>query len=446
MGLFSMLPQDAPHGANSSNHSSNHSSSRSAALPTVVQLYTEQPVGVTTGAAATTSSLPPYALLTYQALATADLAVAREQTSTTGPSLRKTTQPAQDAAPDLGVWNCRIVLSPLLAATSTTSSPSPKTTTSSEALLAQVMKQHAADDTTTTGPCYCVTVDLSKPALVEPTLTALQNALVRHLVASHDDYRASSPEAPVATATQTTSVALLRATQFGLASQDTSYTAPATPADDTQSKIALMICATIAPAAEDDYAQQQGRALLLYHLRKYAVALQATLVFCRREEAATADMPCQPPVAASAASLAVLWRAWAQGTPIWEAPAALLEETGLLSPSSEDDSHALVYGPDHYQQELVETVLLRAAQYPGHWDAATDSLWKIWPAAANHRPALPPCAASAGDESWLAELRASMDTATTGGSPFTSPEPKKKRETPQKTPNEASAFFESLLK
>lgn len=434
MGLFSMLPQDAraaPHGASSS--------SRSAALPTVVQLYTEQPVGVTTGAAATASLLPPYALLTYQALATADLAVAREQTSTTGPSLRKTTQPAQDAAPDLGVWNCRIV--PPLAATS---SPSPKTTTSSEALLAQVMKQHAADDTTTTGPCYCVTVDLSKPALVEPTLTALQNALVRHLVASHDDYRASSPEAPVATPTQTTSVALLRATQFGLASQDTSYTAPATPADDTQGKIALMICATIAPAAQDDYAQQQGRALLLYHLRKYAVALQATLVFCRRDEAA--DSTFQPPVVASAAHLAVLWRAWAQGTPMWESPAPLLEEAGLLSPTSEDDSHALVYGPDHYQQELVETVLLRAAQYPGHWDAATDSLWKIWPAAANHRPALPPCAASAGDELWLAELRASMDTATAGGSPFSSPEPKKKRDTPQKTPNEASAFFESLLK
>ena len=110
-------------------------------------------------------------------------------------------------------------------------------------------------------------------------------------------------------------------------------------------------------------------------------------------------------------------RAWAQGAPIWQETHRYLEEAGLasaptgLTPSPSADEaesqnnvevdkevHALVYGPASYQEDLLETVLLRAAQYPGPWDA--------------------------------------------------SPEPKKKKpsETPGKTPNEAAAFFESLLK
>jgi hypothetical protein len=436
-------------------------------------------VAATTTATDTATVAPPYALLTYQALASAELAELGSSTAAAhdGPSLRKTIKTSSNTPPatvDLGVWNCRIV-----EPSATTSAALPTTTTtttSSEALLTKVLTKTVEDDDddAKTPPSYCLTVDLRRPAAVEATLTALQNALVRHLVESHDACPAATTttstnsSSPDASPTHTTSVAMLRATQFGVASQDASYTAPTSAAvdDNSQPKIALMICATMMKPwtveEQDDYATQQSRALLLYHLRKYAVALQATLVFCNGNDNDDNNNTVATTTALSPAQVAVLWRSWAQGTPVWESPAALLEEAGLpattTTTSADDDNndtHPLLYGPpDHYQSELVETVLVRAAQYPGHWDSTTDSLWTVWPSNSDAAPkgAVASQAAAAGDDWWLTELRASMDTATTTTAatttPLRTPEPRSRaRETPQKTPNnEASAFFASLLK
>jgi hypothetical protein len=51
------------------------------------------------------------------------------------------------------------------------------------------------------------------------------------------------------------------------------------------------------------------------------------------------------------------------------------EKQGNAENDDDDDgAHSLVYGPGNCQLDLVETVLLRHAHYPGHWDASRESL------------------------------------------------------------------------
>mgnify|MGYP005852476727 CR=1 FL=1 len=492
MGLFSILKPDAatmstPVDGNNGNGSSSSSSSAnsSSSLPTLVQLYTYQPTLLT----ARTHPPPPYALLTYQAVASTELASLMANANNNDgnkPSLRqsKLQSNMQTAPPpDLGIWNCRIK-------TQNTSN------NNNETLLKNILPSPPAG--------FLWTVDLSPPwASMETTLTTLQNALIRHLVAT-----STSSTTTNTNANALTSLASLRATQFGLADKDDSYAAatavPAGDEDDHKTKVALMIVVRLAVDStgnndnenNDDYETQQHKALLLYHLRKYAVALQATLVFTTAATpaagwdghgstssafaldmaaaltASASDQQQQQP-ALTPAQLAVLTRAWAaQGAPIWQETHTYLEDlvtttstdvvdgetTGDDKNKQDEQQHSQwVYGPGAYQQELLETVLLRAAQYPGHWDAAKDSLWKIFPSNNNQSTASAPATATTAlaDITWLTELRQSMAEASSSSSAtmekFTTPESKKKKgsDTPGtagKTPNEAAAFFESLLK
>ena len=183
--------------------------------------------------------------------------------------------------------------------------------------------------------------------------------------------------------------------------------------------------------------------------------------------------------------LAILWRAFALGQPIWKTAAQLLEveeapeqpldnqddTTPDTSASASSSSSIIVHGPDAYQEDLLDSVLLRNAQYPGKWDAAKESLWKILPyedsetmlvnnntttATTKHKND------TAGDQSWLTELSQSMevvDTTTSSNnkdasasmkSPAAAKTPGKKTTTKKTaepaTPGDAAAFFESLLK
>ena len=459
MVLFSILKQDTA--AVSSGTTSNGNSSR--ALPTIVQLYRTAPAFTANNA----SSPPPYAWWTYQAVATTEIG---NEATASGPSLRKQAPSAANtsAPPDLGVWNCRV---------RNNNNNASETLWRSNKDLKQVNN-------------FVWTVDMEPAASVEPALTALQNALIRHLVersaAAKDEEEPAPLPPPVDTAT--TSLAKLRNTQFGLANNDNSYTAPPVPAnsqiDEQNVKVALMIVIRLNKAnknnSTDEYMAQQHQALLVYHLRKFAVAISAPLVFVQDDTDMNASAAAlQAPNTATSvtacltpAQLAVLWRAWAQGAPVWRETLQYLEEAGLTlqmtDPEANDDKTAgeenpastdtaasnnitptALYSPD--PDDLIETVLLRAANYPGHWEASKDSIWHVLPAVSASSGSREQSGNKqnnmAADQGWLEELRQSVATASSAAG-LTTPEPKKKSSsnTPAKTPNEAAAFFESLLK
>uniref|UniRef100_A0A7S2V866 Uncharacterized protein n=1 Tax=Entomoneis paludosa TaxID=265537 RepID=A0A7S2V866_9STRA len=162
------------------------------------------------------------------------------------------------------------------------------------------------------------------------------------------------------------------------------------------------------------------------------------------------------------------------------------EEPGDDTADSQATTSSPVYGPGSYQEDLLDSVLLRNAQYPGHWDAAKESLWTILPdtssTASKSKPTVSTTATEgAGDLLWLSELKESIDavagsdttaaTTTTASSSglseqdllatigASSPDASSKKKTPKtpaakkpsgkeaaSTPGDAAAFFESLLK
>jgi trimeric autotransporter adhesin len=460
---------------------------------------------------------------------------------------------------------------------------------------------------------FCMVVDLSISNLpwVESNITTIQQTLVRLLIRHSHSFtndpinNSNSSTASTATATATTSLYQLRMVQFGLANRDTkspmsntttsttttTMTATTTSSDaamlelDQNVRMTLQICVVVqnqsllgnhptndgnattttststSTSTNDDidYKTQQHIQLLTYHLRKYAAALNASLVFVNTNDYDTTATTTTRTTASTAMDnvsmslstketttvrtnmtqptvnvqeLPLIWKAVASGHPIWQydsmeafesdrtidVPSAIVSvPSDIVSdgpPSNPEDNvdvttpavvtmdggsgttqshpndnnsnnsnteggYSWMYGPDHQNSELIESVLLRNANYPGHWDATTDSVWKILiPSATvvvasnnssktfSQRVASTdhPMATHDGDQIWLKELHDSilpvMTPATTASSSSSSssnlqtPPPNKNKTTnappssTAKTPNDAavSSFFEGLLK
>jgi hypothetical protein len=437
----------------------------SLSVPTVIQMYTDKPFELELPTTrATRTQIPPYAHLTYQAVPvnpTADATVAAPEPTA---GLRKISTVSH--VPDLGVWNCRV--------TAERSGTDSSTTPLADALLAIPTK--AAK--TTAKHTFCWKVDLSDPERVEPTLASLQAALVRYLIQSND-YSSTQTEA-VSSPAATTTLYQLRSVQFGLAADEKTKDDKVTTAPDERDrkvKVALQISAawpkTVTQSDEgDSYRRQQTLALLYYHLRRYAAALNASLVFVRAnttspvleegEDAASVADPSattldmlQPTL--TIPQLGAIWRALAQGKAVWtpQVWSDVLEISSkpTLDPANDDEAAAaaednataaLVYGPDNHTEEWIESVLLRNAQYPGHWDAAKDSIWKILPPPADESITSAATAPAVGDEVWLQELRNSV-AVPSEPAPMSTPTRPTATGTEAKTPD-VSDFFANMLK
>jgi hypothetical protein len=284
----------------------------------------------------------------------------------------------------------------------------------------------------------------------------------------------------------TTTLRDLRGVTFGLAAGDersaadvVSGAAPEEDGSDRGVRVALQICVRLPPetlpeeggGGEDrrGYRDRQVRALLTYHLRRYAAALNASLVFVRHyggasddddttlslgeeERRGTQEQQEQQQPSVPVHHLPVIWRDLALGKPVWKGEVdggvAELVLPGRASAGSDDGNevgeeesgYSLIYGPGNHNEELIETVLLRSAHYPGHWDASQHSVWKILQTDENRKTASSNTkkAVEVGDEAWLAQLRDSVASDRTVTPP-------RKAKT---TPNDAavSSFFEDLLK
>ena len=111
--------------------------------------------------------------------------------------------------------------------------------------------------------------------------------------------------------------------------------------------------------------------------------------------------------------------------------------------------YSLVYGPDNHNTELIESVLRRNANYEGHWDVTTDSIWKILPPKVEQssKGKAATTTAVGGDAAWLTELRDSIKSNTEAAGLQTPPVKGNNPDATNKTPNDAavSSFFEGLL-
>lgn len=432
MGLFATLASATNSGKNEDETATVTPAvvSSSASIPTVVQLYSKKEMILMDE----TPSVSGYSSLTYQAVQVGGAYDAAESKH-------------RHTNPDLGVWNCRV-----------DSSSKENSDPLVDSLLALPLQKSSS--------AFCLTVDLSEETAVEPTLSALQAALVRHLIEHPPQVDDETTKQTV----QTTSLYDLQTAQFGLATEE-----PAAERAIEESardvKIGLMICAVVSSSdtvdessSETAFRKKQALALLVYHLRKFANSIHAALCFVERPggESSSSSPPNESSSAPEDANtesssdnaaanndgtqisisydkLSQLWRDMATGVPVWEE--ATPAETG---PSVRATA---LYGPGRQQEDLIETLLLRNANYPGHWDASKDSLWVALPSETEGNTSETNTTAAAGDDGWLTELRDSIasalptSAATDDNTPANNIDDK-----PKEKDAAVSSFFESLLK
>jgi hypothetical protein len=474
MGLFSTLTSATTSSDGQANlrKSPQSSTSSSANIPTLVQLYAGDVNKISSNNGAILMENTPlftgYTTLTYQAVQVGEQA-----------SRDDGMKNHQHTNPDLGVWNCRVQQKqkqsiPLI-----------------DSLLAKVAPQTSV---------YCLTVDLSDETSVETNLSSLQAALVRHLIEHPPSSSATTKDTTTKTdgemyidlATdstssgkiiKTTSLYDLQTAQFGLASEEKAaeQTIEETAKDV---KIGLMICAVVGSSSrggDDDtnknnlaadvssesaYKKKQARALIVYHLRKFANAINAALCFVERPAAAenqqssegenttqtteaavadgntTTNAAEDTQIAISYDKLSQLWRDMAMGIPVWEQQSTETKDTAAAT---------ALYGPGRQQEDLIDSLLLRNANYPGHWDASKDSLWVALPSSSGGggggTSEMSTQTITTGDGGWLTQLRESIASALpttdkTSGNEKASADDDGK---PKEKDAAVSSFFESLL-
>lgn len=453
MGLFSTLASASGSGNTSEGAIVQTTApTSSATIATVVQLYSNQQIILMEE----TPNVTGYSSLTYQAVqvgASRDDAVVELKN--------------RHSNPDLGVWNCRVVVG--------------GNNENSDPLVDSLLAKLSAPSEIIVSPpsVFCLTVDLSDEATVEPNLSALQAALVRHLI-EHPPQTYENDAST--TKIQTTSLYDLQTVQFGLASDEKAAERSIEEAA-REIKVGLMICAvvssndnnTVDESSEAAYKKKQARALVVYHLRKFANSINAALCFVERPKPQEQESSKDPAategnkdtgdasssssnnnntqLSVSYAKLSQLWRDMAKGIPVWEqeeqSPSTTKEKV-VVEETSAGITPTALYGPGKQQEDLIESLLLRNANYPGHWDANKDSLWVALPSSNEGANTTNTTGTStAGDDGWLMQLRSSIASALP-------PAASKATETKASTPaKEAKAgakdeavtdFFASLLK
>lgn len=454
MGLFSTIASSTGVGGaeDGGQQATTSSLSSSAKIPTVIQLFADNNYIQLDS----TSKVSGYTAMTYQAVQVGSLSSDDDETL-----LQDVKNRHQN--PDLGVWNCRIPKG------------QDKQSLVDSLLTNSVVSASGSSNTAT----FCMTVNLSDETTVEPTLTLLQSALVRHLI---ENPPPAPKEGDEESKTATTSLYKLQATTFGLATEDKSQEQTQTNIEESTKDVVttVMICAVLPKEVDEtDYQKKQAKALLIYHLRKFAYEINCSLVFVEEEEESVAANPetSVPPASPSKetaasqvatedtssnkpskstivgieqptvnyAKLSQLWKDLALGQEVWK---ALDGKEESQQPSTEEGAEMIletpIYGPTKHQEDMIETVLLRNAHYPGHWEATKDSVWVALPTSPESTPEV--TGGNTGDEGWLSQLRSSIVSASDTPKKVAPSEEEKQESKPAEKDAAVSDFFASLLK
>jgi len=369
--------------------------------------------------------------------------------------------------PDLGVWDCRVLLPESSRRSTTTSSPAddggasaastvlrrvvvdgrrrrpgaPTTAAGENSNSGEEKKDDdtAGDNRESNAPSPSIVrtvvlaVDLSDPTRVQPTLERMRRVVVdtyRDLPPSRDDATPAGAHA--------TSVDALARTAFGSA-----RIVDRRP-DETGPRIALLLAA-ILPRSDDaaardespahEYQRRQTRALILYHLHKFAWEVDAALCFVGEGGDDDRAFLLGRNSAVSVDRFADVVRRVASGAPPSDDEEDLAVGVGGATSSRSDgnddavDAAAstapkplpAVHPSGTHDAELIHGAYLRNASCEGKWDAARDDLIQALPPL----PTGPRCvdddptssgddgdeespSSSKGDEEFLSKLASSV--------------------------------------
>mmetsp|Transcript_44504 Transcript_44504/g.50391 ORF Transcript_44504/g.50391 Transcript_44504/m.50391 type:complete len:503 (-) Transcript_44504:27-1535(-) len=500
MGLFSTLTSTTMMSSDGQAKlmKSPQTSPSSATIPTLVQLY----AGDVNNSSNNINGVNQQLILMENTLQVTGYTTLTYQAVQAGASSRDDAVEVKNrhSNPDLGVWNCRVLVpAQNKNEKGMNNGGKQKSTPLIDHILTKVASQTSV---------YCLTVDISDETSVEPNLSALQAALVRHLIERPSSaINATTIETNDAfidgeitidnpatddgkNIIKTTSLYDLQTAQFGLASGEKA--AKQTIEESAKDvKFGLMICAVVASSRDDGtnpnsnnkaltadlssesaYKKKQAQALVVYHLRKFSHAINAALCFVERpgneslssskgenniesvsqsahgavvgsnDDTTTTTNTDDTQIAISYDKLSQLWHDMAMGVPVWE------------QKSESEDAATALYGPRRQQEDLIESVLLRNANYPGHWDASKDSLWVALPATNGASDTTSTqtetTTTTAGDDGWLTQLRDSIASALPATDKASVNEKTSADDNANGKPKEkdaaVSSFFESLLK
>ena len=473
MGLFSTLTANAD-GRTTTSSSSQSSSS----LPTVVQLYVKDPLQFEEEEDAV-SYIPPHALLSYSAVSLQGPTEPPLSSIMVAPAKKKPHEQLV-VVPELGVWNLRIP---------------------TDANFHMVVSNNLPSNSHT----FALTVDLNEPNTVEPTITMMQNALIRYLKTRDADSHVEDDVRPHhnddntnnnTSAATTTSLFDLQLAQFGRAPNETTTSSSTTTTTitepdkrDRNTKLSLILLAKL-PTTKTSlssnnhnqdtdyearhYKNQQVQALLTYHLHKFACQLRAYLVFVKSSSSSDDDgeksnnnddyevstSSNNHNNAMTRRQVGVTLKQLAQNQlPTTSSPSQGEGDTTTddeNAPTSTSPVGFSIYAPDNV--DVIDSILLRNASYPGQWDASTTSLWTIVPpppqtssslveSANNNSKTSSARRVGGGDEAWLKELRDSVLTLAekTPVKAATTSTQKKKEAAATPEAENVTSYFASLL-
>jgi len=456
----------------------------------------------------------PFAVLSYQAVEVPDVAGPKsgdDEIVALPLGLRKTSiKQGQHLRPNLGVWDCRVVISSDGGESSLV-----------DRLLGSVVGVGGDEKKKIATETFLLAVDLSDPRTVCSAVCSMIESIARHLEATNNN---SEEEKEENKGGGTTTLSRLRSCMFGSAASPSSS---GNGNDDTAPSANLVLCA-IVPNPQGSannapsYKEKQSQNLILYHLHKFALEVDCTLCFVRPfERSGAANADAETPAAdesgkgadasgsggassfgggmvgtTSVSELSAIVRKLALGVSLVETDSvddevtekekdakneeeeeeteegeAVEKEEGEEKNESSPTPSAVataqaVYSPGSHDPDILKGVYLRNASCEGEWDAAKDELNVAIPPPekATESSLAKNSSTKAGDGEWLAKLHQSVGIVVGAGIDSSSGDggagdksvktPAKRRGTKKgKIPQgdgqkdaAVSNFFESLLK
>ncbi|KAL7547509.1 hypothetical protein ACHAWF_010800 [Thalassiosira exigua] len=281
-------------------------------------------------------------------------------------------------------------------------------------------------------PPVLMTVDLSDPTEVQPAVERMRRAILK-LYDGEEDGTSGSGGAC------TTSVKALQKSTFGRAKiqEDVAVKGGAI---SSERRMALIVAAIVptatnsASSTAEEFLERQTRALLSYHLHKFALEADCTLCFVGEgvpSGGSSGDDGGRRRSTVSVDELGEMVRRASLGlSPVDEAATSPADEgdggEGEGGGSTATTTSPAAYPPGAHDAELIHGAYLRNASCEGRWDAAADDL----------AAALPPKSSSSaradrggkgpedggegdasakeggGDDAWLSKLASSAGVST----------------------------------
>ncbi|KAL7529490.1 hypothetical protein ACHAXR_005125 [Thalassiosira sp. AJA248-18] len=429
------------------------------------------------------------------------------------PGATATSSSPTHTRPDLGVWDCRVLNGNnnnnnaavssaamlLKRVVMNKKNPSGEDNTSSSSSggeekkgeeSAEAAAAAAVDNNRSITPIV-MAVDFSDPSEVQPVVEQMRSVILNVYDADAKDKVSSSANVSNLQACTTTMKALRKST-FGKTLIQEEVTVKGGGSVSSSEQRVALILAIIVPSnihstkasssAAEEYKERQSRALLLYHLHKFALEVNCTLCFVSEKGTPAGDIISGGEVeeeGAKAAALAdnndpllgrnsimsieelgkVIRRVAMGLSPVeqsdieMEQPNVEGKDEGKHESKMEENGNTTtqrppsIHVPGSHDAELIHGAYLRNASCEGRWDASKDDLSVALPPPhsttnnakkneTSEEKSSSSSSSSSGDEEWLSQLASSIGlspdaaaaASTSSGGDALSPGPAERRE------------------